>query len=942
MGQPVIQTSFNSGEWAPHLYSRVDIAKYHSGAASLQNWFVDYRGGATTRAGTKYVLQAKSTTVRLIPFQASFNITYILEFGPGYIRFFTNGQPVLETATSITGQAGGAPVVFNDAGHAYSNGDWIFANNTYYIVQNATLNTFTLTDLFGNAINANPFGSFPIAAQRVYTLTGTPYLASDLFQIKYAQNVNQLILCHPNYAPQVLTLNTATNWTIGAIVFGTTVTTPTGTGSSTTLSAGSVNYAYVVTAVDANGQESAATAPVALASLQDIRTTAGTNTITWSTVSGAVSYNVYKANPRYSTAVPSGAQYGFVGNVTGTTFYDSNITPDFTSGPPIPQNPFQGTGVQTITLLTKGSGYTSVPTVTLTAAPPGGTTAQAYCYLEADTVTTVSTGFGYANNSSFVSNVTITLSNGIVLGAQCINGHIIPGSVFFGNRGQVQSNPIPTNPLTDTGGGGNTIGGFTPATFNITYRVGFIALSNPGTGYVGAPTVTFSSGAATASTTIGAPSSGNPTVPGFIQQRMVLAGPVLSPSQMNFSQPGSFFNFNTNFPDTADEAIEETLTNTVLNTIKGMVSVSAGLVVFTDKGAWLINGGSGAGSPISALAIVANPQSYSGASDLPPIVTNQDILYVQSKGSIVRDLAFNFYLNNYVGEDISVISSHLFYGFSLVQWAWAEEPFKIAWAVRNDGAMLSFTFVKEQELLAWAPHTTQGQWTSNAVVNENTAIGNVDAHYQSCLRMVNGVSVCYIERMVEINYPNDYKSSWQVDAGIGYSGAAATTFTGAQHLGGLAVTGVADGVVINFTMPVSGTFVFGPGGTAGLTNIANASIVTVGLSYTPILQTLPLDVGEPTVQGKRKKISGVGMKVLNALGLSMGSDTTTVVPLQDLIIGNVGSQTDQIVTGLVTGDIRGYRDPTWDVQGQYTIIQPNPYPATVLGVMPEIDVGDTP
>lgn len=942
MGQPVIQTSFNSGEWAPHLYSRVDLSKYHSGAALLSNFFVDYRGGATTRPGTRYVLQARTNTVRLIPFQASFNITYILEFGAGYIRFFNNGQPVLESATSISGQTPGAPVIFSDTGHGYSNGDWIFANNTYYIVQNALTNSFTLTDLFGNAINVNPFGSFPVNAQRVYTLFGSPFQAADLYQIKYAQNVNQLILCHPNYAPQVLTLNSATNWTIGSIQFGSTVTTPTGTGSATTLSAGSVDYAYIITAVDVNGQESAGTAPVSLTSLQDIRTSAGTNTITWSAVSGAVSYNVYKANPRYGTPVPSGAQYGFMSNVTGTTAYDSNITPDFSSGPPIPQNPFQGTGVQTITLLTKGSAYTTVPLVTLTAAPGGGTTAQAYCYLELDTISLRSGGTGYQNNNNNVLHVTITLANGIAFDAQCQFGTIIAFTPPNAQqRGTLTSNPVPAV-LTDTGNGGNTLGGFVPSIWNVTWRVGFIALNNPGTGYIVPPSVTFSSGTATASTTLGAPSAGNPTVPGFIQQRMFLGGPVQSPSQLNLSQPGSFFNYNTTFPEEADNAIEETLTNTVLNTIKAVVSVSAGLVVFTDKGAWLINGGSGAGSPISALAIVANPQSYSGSSDLPPIVTNQDILYVQAKGSIVRDLAFNFYLNNYVGEDVSVLSSHLFYGFSLVQWAWAEEPFKVAWAVRNDGSMLSFTFVKEQELLAWSHHNTQGQYTSNAVVNENTAIGNVDAHYQSVLRTVNSTSVVYIERTVEINYPNDYISSWQVDAGIGYSGAAATTFSGAQHLGGLAVTGVADGVVINFTMPVSGTFVFGPGGTAGLTGIASASVVTVGLGYTPMLQTLPLDLGEPTVQGKRKKISGVSIKVLNALGLNMGRTFSTVLPLQDLIIGNVGSVTGQQVTGLVTGEVRGFNDPLWDTPGQYVITQPLPYPATILGVVPEIDVGDTP
>src|SRR5215471_17877866 len=109
---PVIQTSFNAGEWAPALNARVDIQKYHSGAALLRNFFVDYRGGATTRPGTKYVLPTRyNTTTRLIPFTGSFTVTYVLEFGNGYVRFFNNGAPVLENAKTITGISNANPGV---------------------------------------------------------------------------------------------------------------------------------------------------------------------------------------------------------------------------------------------------------------------------------------------------------------------------------------------------------------------------------------------------------------------------------------------------------------------------------------------------------------------------------------------------------------------------------------------------------------------------------------------------------------------------------------------------------------------------------------------------------------------------------------------------------------------------------------------------------------
>lgn len=931
MGQPIIQTSFNAGEWAPQLNARVDLAKYHSGAALIRNFFVDYRGGATTRPGSKYILPTKSLGARLIPFQASFTVSYLLEFGNEYIRFYNNGAPVLENSTTITAATAGPPEVFTDTGHGYLNGDWIFVENAYYIVENVTTNTYTLTDLFGNAINTNPF-TLPANAQRVYTIT-SPYLTSEVFGIKYVQDVNMLFMCHPNHPPQVLTLNAVTDWTLAAINFTPTISAVTGLGVSSNASTGTDALGYQVTAVDVNGQESLVST-VIINNLTLINpSSAWSNLATWIAVAGAVSYNVYKTVVSTLNSIPAGVQYGFIGNCIDTSFIDTEITPDFSQGPPILQNPFSGSGVTTLTLTSAGSNYSSVPAVVITVPPPGGVTATATCALTALNITTASTGSGYQVGDIIAGTL------GILLQVTSIGTFGSVASYTIVDHGVLSSGSVPANPIATASTHGI---GFT---FNAFWGVADLTLQSPGSGYITAPSVVFSGGSpttvATASTTLGAASSGNPTAPGFCQQRSVFGGPVLSPGQMNLSQPGSPFNFNISNPTQDDDAIQETLTSTTLNSIKAFVAVSAGLLVFTDKGVWLVNGGA-SGSAIGATSIVANPQNWAGSSDLPPIQTPQDLLYVQSKGSIVRDLAYNFYLNNYVGNDISILSSHLFYGYSMVQWAWAEEPFKVVWLVRNDGVLLSLSFVKEQELIAWAHHDTLGSYTSVATVTESTAIGNVDAIYVIAQRQIQGQTVQYIERFVELYYPNDYKSSWQVDAGIGYNGAPETTFSGAQHLGGQVVTGVADGVVINFTMPTDGTFVFGAGGTPGLTNIPSASIVTVGLAFTPQIQTLRLDLGEPTVQGKRKKISAVTVRCYEALGLSIGATFDTLVAMKDLIIGNVGTMSNQIVTGLVTDDARTIIDPNWTVQGQFCIQQNNPYPASVLGVIPEIDVGDTP
>src|SRR5258708_24200115 len=413
-----MQFSFNSGEWAPALNARVDIAKYHSGAALLRTFSVDYRAAPTASPCTKYILQTKLTsTARLIPFQASLAVSYVFEFGEGYIRFFNNGAPILESTIAITGITNTAGEATLSVINTYSPGDWLFIsgvggatqlNGNYYIISAASGTQIRLTDLVGNAILFASLSPYTAGGtvQRVYTI-GTPYQANELSLIKFVQNVDTMILCHPNHVPIQLVLVAATNWVLSAITFGTTIATPTGLLVQSTLAADVVYYAYVVTSVDVNGQESAPSAYATIGAIKDIRLTAGTNFVRWIPVAGAVSYNVYRANPNYNSPVPDGSIFGFIGNVTGVILADSNIGPDFSSGPPVIQNPFTGGGTIATIILTSPGVYTTVPTITLSASP--GVTATAVALLQCNIAAINAADAGYLVGD------TITLSNGVIL-----------------------------------------------------------------------------------------------------------------------------------------------------------------------------------------------------------------------------------------------------------------------------------------------------------------------------------------------------------------------------------------------------------------------------------------------------------------------------------------------------------------------------------------------
>jgi hypothetical protein len=796
----------------------------------------------------------------------------VIEFGDHYCRFISHNGSVLETALAITAITNANPGVVSVPGNPWATGDWIFITGTgvpqldgrFFAPQVIGAN-LTLFDVNGDTVNTATYDVWASGgtAARVYTIV-SPYAAADLQLLKFVQSASVMTITHPSYVPYNLASASPTNWNFTPITFGTSISPPTGLGSVCS-AGGTTNYAFAVTAVDGFGQESLVSNVSNLAASADIYAVAETITITWTGSAGAVGYNVYMAERSYTAGIPVGAQFGFIGSCTGTTFINSKILPDFSISPPIPRNPFAG------------------------------------------------------------------------------------------------NNPISVC---------------------------------------------------------------------YFQQRLSFGGSAVDPTTFWMSQPGLFYNFNVSSPIQDDDAITGTIVSLEVNSIKSLLPMPGGLIALTSKGAWQIGSGNGAAS-VSAITpanATATPQAYNGASDVPPIVVNYDVIYVQAKGSTVRDLSYNIYANIYTGTDISVLSNHLFFGHSISQWAYAEEPFKTIWAVREDGILLTLTMVKDQEIFGWSHSDTLGLFKSVCAVTEN----QVDAVYVLVQRSISGRWVYMIERFADrtftysnqnreanTNLPIPYitanaESAWCVDCGIQsalstFNGtlsadssrgstlfASTSTDFGTSQVGSILRMGGGIATITDYISPfqIRATWTASPsvtipndpnqqpspaapgqwsiapkfstlfgldylegqtvsiladGGvidpqvvTNGSITLDNpASLVTVGLGFQAQLQTMPLDINgsDGTIQGKRKSISALTVLCVNTRGLKAGSTFA-----EDVLVA-IKELSPSTILGdpipLITGQERVVMDPSWDVEGQICLQQDNPLPATVLGVVPEISIGDT-
>lgn len=931
MSNDFIQYAFVAGEISPRLWGRTDFEKYDLGLAEGKNWFVDYRGGLTTRPGFYFQepIPQETHKARLFKFQFSPDTsnTYAIVFNYDKIRFMQDGVYITEASKSVTAVSIADPGVFTSAGHGYANndlvklsgmtGEYAAFNNQTFLVNVLSANTFSLVWFPADGVSTLGFAAYGGGGTvaRVFSVTN-PYAEADLATIRAEQIRDVLRLTHKNYPIKNLTRLAHNNWTISNEVIGNGLARPSGL-VSTKSGAAAAGVIFVVTAVDAEGNESLPSNPHFITSMVDYSTTSGWVQVRWSKVTNAVSYRIYRSLILADSGQLSHAMMvGFVGTSKAPLFLDNNIIPDFTVTPPANNNPFVPGQVIDAVVTNAGSGY-------------------------ADATTTVAA----------------------------------------------------------SGGGGSGFVGYTTVAGG---AVRDIIILNGGSGYTSAPTLTISGAGtlATATATIGPLTGVYPSVSARFQQRQIYAATENDPLGIWGSRPGQLSNFDSSDIVTDDVSYQFELDANSVAPIRHLIAMRGGLIVMSQSGVWQLTGDGGVVTPTNALA---DPQTYSGPAQVEPLLVNTDILYVTSKESTIQLLSYNDFSKIYGSQDMSILSSHLFSADNeIVRWTYTETPYRLVWAAQEKGTFRMFAIVKEQNVFAWTPGETRGYVKDFITLEQDNRdvtyaivgrkingitvlyverVTNRDAEYAEdafcvdCGLSLDGnypahnltipaatgdavqvtasgivfspgcegnviragggkmiITTRFNSTTVEVRIVRDIVDTFgdtgipvPFPAGTWTYDTPVTEIGGLRHLEGEEVAILGDGNVFPRQTVTGGK----------ITLPAGVTRCHVGLPFECVARLLPPVARDSIIEGRRKNVIGLATRRYLSRGIKYG-------PSRDKLY-EVAERTNEVPGEPITlkTDNRYELLPhRWDENGQIYLIQDNPLPATILAVVPDLEIGD--
>ncbi len=422
---------------------------------------------------------------------------------------------------------------------------------------------------------------------------------------------------------------------------------------------------------------------------------------------------------------------------------------------------------------------------------------------------------------------------------------------------------------------------------------------------------------------------GYPNAIALHDSRIIYAGTSSNPSSLWGSYSNDFQNFKQGAYD-ADSWFF-TLASTTGGQIQWLVSKSA-LLIGTTLDEWSMQA-SDQTRPITPTNVNVRQQSRYGSSFAGAQIINDTILYIQRMSRKIRELVYTWASETWVSNDVTALAEHTT-RTGILETAYQRVPDAILWLVRGDGQLVSMTYEREQQVVGFARHLTDGVFESVATINGTNAEDEV---WVLVRRTINGATARYVERfklgMRDALDTADKANWWYVDAGkLQTFGSPTTTITGLSHLEGKAVSVWADNAVGSLSVSQP-TVVSGQ-----ITLQIPASRVLVGLPFTSTLvpQRVDTNLQDGTSQGRRMRIPKINLKVYQSTGGEISTDGVNWNPLVSRTLTDVMDSSPPVLNGYE----RAYASSNWADGVDLYVRQTQPVPLTIAALVVNFEVSE--
>ena len=747
----IIQTSFAAGEIAPSLFGRTDIDQYANACEIVENFIPRSYGPAISMPGTRYVATVSDSTLktRLISFVFNKTDSYAIETGDLYMRFFTNRGSV-----SATGGTEDLSALSNLISHWKMN-DNVGGTGTTTVLDavgsyNGTASTITstlsTTGVVDRCFNLAGLYYVSVSDQNDFTRTVSSQPMSICGWVYYSGNgASQGIFAkwdsnareyrffvdssgvptfrcwdETNDDQAIFTSSIAlkTGWNFFAVVFQ-------GDG---TASADCKIYINNVIATNTYVKGSGYVMMRNTTGIFKIGTTGGASDL-WADKIDNVAF--------LQSALTSAEVASLYVTTTPfqlTTVFDENEVFDV-----------QYTQLNDIIWLTHANHppqkliRTSANEWTISDAPIVG---GPFLDSNTDTSTTLSVSAtqGTINVTAATGKVVFTLSGSTL-------GH---HNAFF------------------------AIGGLTVETVSTTglKEIAYVKITNVINSYTATATVIKNLPAVTATSNWaeGAWSAvrGYPAKCAFQERRLWFARTDHEPQKEWGSKAFVYEDFALD-TEADDDALNLPLASTESNEIQWLAPGKS-LIAGTFGGTFVTK--SGSADIITPDNATAYEEVGFGSESIMPKKIGSLLYYVQRFGKKLREMFFSWDLDTYKAADRTILSPHIL-GDGVVDMAVQQNPETILYCVLEDGTIATMTREVDQEVTAWARHTTSGTYTSIAIIPSQTA--GYDEAWVIVERWINGAQKKYVEFFEDIKVPSRQDKCLYLHSALSYDAYESTS-----------------------------------------------------------------------------------------------------------------------------------------------------------------------